>query len=270
MSAGIDCYPSKVLYIPHGGGPLPLLHDPGHHDLADFLKHLAPTLGRPEAIVVISAHWEEDIATLTGGEHPDLIYDYSGFPEAAYHIRYPAPGHPRLAERMQHLLQDSDISARLDNRRGFDHGMFVPLKILFPNANIPCVQISLLKHLDAAAHIAIGKALTSLRQEKVLILGSGFSFHNLRAFFSSSASAPDEKNEAFEQWLIETCTALELSAEAREDRLINWQQAPAARYSHPREEHLLPLHVCYGLAQSCAKLVFSGKVAGKKASAFLW
>ena len=270
MNTSIPSLPSTVLFIPHGGGPLPLLHDPGHHDMVDFLKHLVPTLGHPEAIIVISSHWEEEIVTLTSGKHPDLIYDYSGFSEAAYHIRYPAPGHPRLAETIQNLLQVAGIPAQLDNRRGFDHGMFVPLKILFPKANIPCIQISLLKHLDAAAHIAIGKALTALRQEKVLILGSGFSFHNLRAFFSSTASAPDEKNEAFEQWLIETCTAPELSVEARENRLINWQQAPSARYSHPREEHLLPLHVCYGLAQSCAKLVFSGKVAGKKASAFLW
>lgn len=261
---------SPILFIPHGAGPLPLLGDPSHQDMVKFLQALAPAFGKPSAIVVISAHWEENIVTITSGQTPPLFYDYSGFPDAAYQIQYPAPGDPVLVGKMAQLLHQHGIEARLDSHRGFDHGLFVPLAILFPDADIPCVQLSLLHHLHAEAHIQIGKALRELRQENILIIGSGFSFHNLRAFFSQATNAPDAKNEAFEHWLIDTCTNPMLSTLEREENLIYWEHAPYARYCHPREEHLLPLHVCFGLAQSCAKLVFEAKVAGKKTSAFLW
>jgi len=260
---------SKVLFIPHVGGPLPLLGDHGHQELVDFLKHITPTLGRPSAILIISAHWEEDRATITSGETPALIYDYAGFPDEAYKIKYPALGNPQLAEKIFNLLQNSGVEATLDNHRGFDHGLFVPLKIMFPDASIPCVQLSLLNSLDPKQHIRIGKALSELRNENLLIIGSGFSFHNMRAFFQSNSS-PDEKNEDFERWLINTCTNNDIPENARERKLEQWSDAPFARYCHPREEHLLPLHVCYGICSSAAKLVFDGKVIGKKASAFLW
>ncbi|OQK17557.1 dioxygenase [Methyloprofundus sedimenti] len=260
---------SKVLFIPHGGGPLPLLGDKGHQELVDFLKHITPSLGRPSAILVISAHWEEDRATITGGETPALIYDYAGFPDEAYKIKYPASGNPQLAKKIFNLLQSSGVEAKLDNHRGFDHGLFIPLKIMFPDASIPCVQLSLLKSLDPKEHIRMGKALSELRNENLLIIGSGFSFHNMSAFFQSKES-PDEKNEDFERWLINTCTDNDISENERERKLAQWSDAPFARYCHPREEHLLPLHVCYGTCSSTAKLVFDGKVIGKKASAFLW
>lgn len=185
-----------------------------------------------------------------------------------FNIRRQAP--PILAEKIYHLLQQDGIEARLDSRRGFDHGLFVPLKVMFPDATIPCVQLSLLKNLNPEAHIEIGKALTELRKENVLIIGSGFSFHNVKTFFSQAMGAPDPKNEAFEHWLIDTCTNNKISANERETRLIEWGNAPFAKYCHPREEHLLPLHVCFGLSNLNAKLVFDGEVAGKKASAFLW
>ena len=261
--------PANVLFIPHGGGPLPLLGDKGHQELVDFLERITPTLARPSAILVISAHWEEGIATITGGEMPELIYDYAGFPEEAYQIKYPAAGNPQLAEKLFTLLQNNGIEARLDNHRGFDHGLFVPLKIMFPDASIPCVQLSLLDSLDAKEHIRIGNALTELRNENLLIIGSGFSFHNMRAFFQSN-DGPDEKNEEFERWLINTCTNGDIPENERERKLAQWSAAAFARYCHPREEHLLPLHVCYGVCRSTAKLVFDGKVIGKKASAFLW
>jgi 4,5-DOPA dioxygenase extradiol len=261
---------SPVLFIPHGGGPLPLLGDKGHQALVHFLQEIAPSLGRPSAIILISAHWEESIATITSGESPPLIYDYYGFPEEAYRIQYPAPGSPELADKIFRLLHQSGISSRLDDQRGFDHGLFVPLKILFPGADIPCVQISLVNNLDPATHIDIGRALAELRKDKVLIIGSGFSFHNLKAFFTSGSEAQDVKNEAFEAWLIDTCTNADLSAPERENRLIHWGEAPYADYCHPREEHLLPLHVCVGFTNAPAKLVFDGKILGKKASAFLW
>lgn len=261
---------SSVLFIPHGGGPLPLLGDEGHQNLIDFLQRVTPALSQPSAILIISAHWEEDKVTITNGENPPIIYDYFGFPDEAYEIEYPVHGDPILANKIYNFLQDSGIESRLDDKRGFDHGLYVPLKIMFPDAAIPCVQISLVNTLDPETHIKIGKALTDLRKEKILIIGSGFSFHNLKAFFSKSTDAPDTKNEAFEHWLIDTCTNDDISDKNRETRLIEWSKAPFARYCHPREEHLLPLHVCYGMSNSTAALVFDDKVIGKKTCAFLW
>jgi len=261
---------APVLYIPHGGGPWPLLGDPAHRQLVDFLESIPRSLGTPSAIVLISAHWEEELPTLTGGRHPELLYDYYGFPPESYQIKYPAPGAPVLAKRIHTLLAEGGLQSRWDDQRGFDHGLFVPLKIMYPNADIPCVQLSLLSGLDPRAHLAMGKALASLRQENVLIIGSGFSFHNLRAFFAGPPGVPDQQNEAFNQWLIDTCTDDALSSIAREERLASWTNAPHARYCHPREEHLLPLHVCLGIAQTKARLVFDGKVLGKRTCAFLW
>lgn len=261
---------SPVLFIPHGAGPLPLLGDQTHQGMVDFLKGITPSLGKPSAILVISAHWEAEKATITSGENPPLIYDYYGFPKEAYQIDYPVPGSPELAEKIYSLLQQNGIDAILDGQRGFDHGVFVPLKIMYPGAEIPCVQLSLIKHLEPGFHIKLGKALTALRRENVLILGSGFSFHNLRAFFSGNSDNADAKNEEFQRWLIDTCTDTDLAADEREKTLINWIHAPYASYCHPRAEHLLPLHVCVGLSDMPAKLVFAGKVAGKMACAFLW
>lgn len=261
---------APVLYIPHGGGPMPLLGEPSHQRLVDFLRQIPASLPTPEAIVVISAHWEAEQPTVTGGERPDLLYDYSGFPPESYRIQYPAPGAPDLAGRLHALLAAAGLRPQGDARRGFDHGLFVPLMLMYPQAEIPCVQLSLLASLDPGAHLAMGKALAPLRRERVLIVGSGFSFHNMRAFFASPHGAPDQRNEAFQQWLIETCTARSLSPGEREQRLADWENAPHARYCHPREEHLLPLHVCYGMAQTQARLVFDDQVLGKRACALLW
>ena len=256
------------MYIPHGGGPLPLMGDPGHHEMVSFLKNLATTVDEPTAVLVISAHWEESIVSITSAHAPSLLYDYYGFPDEAYEIKYPAKGSPELAGCIYELLQADDIDANLDSERGFDHGMFVPLKIMYPKANIPCVQVSLTNTLDPVTHIRIGRALSKLRKENVLILGSGLSFHNLGAF--RQGDAKDVGNEVFEEWLKETCAGGGLSTSERIHRLIQWSDAPFARYCHPREEHLLPLHVCYGAAETVAETVFSGTVINKKASGFLW
>lgn len=261
---------SPVLFFPHGGGPLPLLGDKNHESMVNFLKTITPDLGKPAAVLVISAHWEEALPTITSGDSPPLIYDYYGFPEESYEIQYPAPGSPGIARKIYQLLNERGIDAILDEQRGFDHGMFVPLKIMYPDANIPCVQLSLLKSLDPESHIKIGQALSPLRDENILILGSGFSFHNLRAMMSGNSGVSDQDNEAFEQWLVETCTDQTITESVRMKKLINWEKAPSARYCHPREEHLLPLHVCYGLGNSAAKLVFNDFLIGKKTSAFLW
>jgi len=260
---------SKVLFMPHGGGPLPLLGDEAHQEMVSFLKNIMPSLGTPSAILIISAHWEEEQVTITSGKSPELIYDYTGFPAESYDIKYPVLGDPELANEIYNLLKANGIKAKLDNHRGFDHGVFIPLKIMYPEANIPCIQLSLLKNLDPKAHIEIGKALSTLRNKNVLIIGSGFSFHNMKAFFDTIDKA-DHNNEVFEHWLIDTCTNDEFSADERQNKLENWADSPFARYCHPREEHLLPLHVCYGFCESKAELVFNDKILGKKTSAFLW
>ncbi len=260
---------AHIVYVPHGGGPLPLLGDPGHKPFVDLMKRLRRELPRPDAVVVISAHWEEPVPTVMAAERPPMLYDYYGFPEEAYRIVYPAPGHPDLARRIADLWREAGLPGHLDETRGFDHGAFVPLMLLYPEADIPTVEVSLVHGLDPAHHLAIGKALRPLLAENILFLGSGFSFHNMRAFFSRRPGEPDPANDAFQDWLMEMCTA-DMPEEGREQRLIAWEKAPHARYCHPREEHLLPLHVCQGLAGRPATLIFDGYVAGVRAVGFLW
>jgi 4,5-DOPA dioxygenase extradiol len=260
---------AQMVYFSHGGGPLPILGDPGHQAMVDFMTRLPAQLTKPVAVLVISAHWEENAATLMGTQHPAMFYDYYGFPEKAYEISYPAPGSPELTNRIAGLLTENNIPTRIDPQRGFDHGLFIPLKLMYPKADIPCLQLSLLRGLNAAAHITLGKALRALKNENILVIGSGFSFHNMRAFSWEGTDAPDPANDLFQNWLIETCTG-PLPQPEREGRLIEWTKAPSARYCHPREEHLLPLHVCLGMADRPAKLIFDDKILGKRAVAFLW
>ncbi len=260
---------AQIVYFSHGGGPLPILGDPSHQARLDFMKQLPTRLTRPDAILVVSAHWEESAATLLGAPNPPMFYDYYGFPDAAYRITYPAPGSPALADRIAGLLQENQIPARIDPARGFDHGLFIPLKMMYPDADIPSLQLSLLRGLDPAAHIALGKALRAFAAENILVIGSGFSFHNMRAFSWQGEDTPDPANDAFQDWLIEVNTGPASQAE-REQRMIEWQKAPSARYCHPREEHLLPLHVCLGMADRPAELVFDDKILGKRSVAFLW
>jgi len=261
---------SRVLFLSHGGGPLPLLGDPAHGEMVGTLRDIAKRMARPSAILVISAHWEEAAATLTSGATPSLIYDYFGFPEESYAIEYPCPGAPDLAKQVHRLLGEAGIESRLDTQRGFDHGLFVPLKIMYPAADIPCVQLSLVKGLDPAEHIRVGKALTGIGHDGLLIIGSGFSFHNLQAFFTPDTSDTKAMNVAFEAWLIATLSDAGIGETARTGQLEAWAQAPFARYCHPREEHLLPLHVCYGIARSACKAYFELNILHKKSSMYLW
>ncbi len=260
---------AQAVYFSHGGGPLPILGDASHQAMVEFMTRLPARLAQPDAIIVVSAHWEEHAATLLGAPNPPMFYDYYGFPQRAYSITYPAPGQPALAERIAGLLEKMGIPARIDTRRGFDHGLFIPLKLMYPQADIPSIQLSLLRGLEPVAHIALGKALRELLSENILVIGSGFSFHNLNAFFNQTAGRPDAANDAFQDWLIETCTG-SLSQSEREKHLIEWEQAPSARYCHPREEHLLPLHVCVGMMGRPAAVAFDDQIFGKRGVAFLW
>ncbi len=270
MSDGVNAGRQPVLYIPHGGGPLPLLGDPAHAGLTTFLREVTAGLPRPSAILLVSAHWEAAVPTVTTARNPTLIYDYYGFPPESYHIQYPAAGSPELAQQVVALLQGAGMQAATDPVRGFDHGVFVPLKLMYPQADIPCVQLSLVRGLNPQAHLAIGRALAPLRRAGVLIVGSGLSFHNLRVFFSHSDPLYSAQ---FDAWLAQTCAESELDVDERVQRLLDWESAPHARYCHPREEHLLPLHVCFGAAESespVAQRVFAEELMGQRVSGFKW
>lgn len=254
------------LYIPHGGGPCFFMPDPRGiwRGMESYLRSLAASLPeRPRAILVISGHWEESAFAFTGAaEHPGLIFDYYGFPPETYALTWPAPGAPWLAARGRELVEAAGLPAAIDPARGFDHGVFVPLKVAFPEADVPVVQMSLHASLDPALHLAAGRALAPLRDEGVLVLGSGMSFHNLRAYGNPAAEAP---SLAFDAWLGE---AAALPLEARGEALARWADAPYARFCHPREEHLLPLMVAAGAAAGEGARDYGETVLGGAVSAF--
>ena len=256
------------IYIPHGGGPCFFMEWPGDPHLWDemgaFLRNLGTQLpARPKAIVVISAHWEEEAFSVTGAANPALFYDYYGFPPHTYELQYPAPGDPALAQRIAAMLQGAGLPARVDTQRGFDHGMFIPLLLCYPEADIPVVQLSLKAGLDPQRHLAAGKALAPLRREGVLLLGSGMSFHNMQGFFRGGFDHPSRQ---FDQWLTQAASA---HGNERATLLQQWETAPGARASHPREEHLLPLMVTAGAGSDApGRKIFEGDIKGSTISAF--
>ena len=234
-------------FISHGGGPWPWMPEmrPAMAPLADSLRALVKEIGvLPTAVLSISGHWEAPQFTAMATEKPPMVYDYHGFPAHTYSIQYPAPGAPAVAQRIQALLQDAGISAGQDHTRGFDHGTFAPLAVMYPEAQVPVLQLSLKHGYDPAEHLAVGRALAPLRDEGVLILGSGLSFHNLR-LRGPGAQAP---SKAFDDWLHATLEGLPPAE--RTARLLHWDQAPSARIAHPQEDHLLPLMVALGAAES--------------------
>ncbi len=172
-----------------------MLNDPSHAKLNRFLRSYAATIKKPDAIIIISAHWEEPVIAITAAQLPSLLFDYYGFPPETYRYQYPASGNPELAERVHEMLRQAEIDARLDHERGFDHGVFVPLLLMYPDASTSCIQVSLSTSLDPTFHVRIGQALNKLRSENLLILGSGFSFHNMQALMSKHDDLIDERNQ---------------------------------------------------------------------------
>jgi len=210
--------------------------------MAGFLRELPTSIGmRPKAILIISGHWEEDVFTVGTAAHPELIYDYYGFPSHTYQLDYAAPGAPGLALRVQALLDEAGLPTRADDQRGWDHGVFIPLKVMFPQADIPVLQLSMKKGLDPEEHLRAGAALQTLRDEGVLIIGSGMSFHNMRGF----SPAFHEASAEFDDWLANMATQPQ---ETRSAMLQDWQNAPQARQVQPHPDHLLPLMVASGAA----------------------
>ncbi len=235
-------------FISHGGGPWPWLDESvmpvNFAGLADALREIPRQIAEPpRAILLVSAHWEEPEFTVQTTPNPPMIYDYFGFPQHTYEIEYPAPGSPEVAERVVELLTAANIAVRTDAERGFDHGVYAPMFVAYPDADVPIVQMSLRDGLDPAEHLAVGRALAPLRDENVLIIGSGVpSFHNMRL-----RNVPVEA-AAFDAWL--TATMVESSTDDRVTRLVAWEDAPHSRIAHPREEHLIPGMVAVGAAGS--------------------
>jgi aromatic ring-opening dioxygenase catalytic subunit (LigB family) len=242
-----DRFPT--FYLSHGGGPWPYMDEAARRPYArleSFLRALPRQLPRtPTAILVVSGHWEEREFAVMSDAAPAMIYDYGGFPEELYHIRYPAAGSPPLAARALSLIREAGLSSRSSVGRGFDHGTYAILAVTHPQADVPVFQVSLRADLDPQAHLRLGRALAPLRDEGVLIIGSGSSYHNLRRFFGPRGRREDSVQ--FDAWLGQTLTAV--AAEERSRRLEHWDQAPAAHEAHPRAEHLLPLHVAVGAAE---------------------
>lgn len=215
-----------------------------------LVRMRAELVDAPQAVLMVSAHWERHGFIASSAELPGMEYDYFGFPDYLYDIHYRAPGSPALAARVSELLEKQGLPTGLDSKRGFDHGTFSIMKPLYPEENIPLVQLSLDARFDPALHVAAGKALAPLRDEGVLIIGSGLSYHNLPAMQGTSGYEPSRR---FDAWLRETL--IDASPAEREARLVRWTDAPSAREVHPREDHLLPLMVAVGAAGNASGLL---------------
>ena len=232
-------------FISHGGGPWPWLAN-----MRQMLASLEVSLARmpselpqkPRAILMVSGHWETPDFAVMGAAHPGMVYDYGGFPPETYKILYPAPGHPELAARTLSLIQGAGLPAHMDAKQGFDHGTFAPAYVMYPQADVPIFQVSLQHGYDPAAHFALGRALAPLRDEGVLIVGSGLSYHNLR-LFGPGAKVP---SKAFDDWLAVT---MGKTGAARTNALLDWESAPYARTCHAQEDHLVPLFTALGAAE---------------------
>lgn len=235
-------------FISHGGGPWPWIKDqlPGDWSILErSLQAIPEQIGcTPRAVLVISGHWEAPNFTVQTHPRPPMLYDYGGFPDFTYRIQYPAPGAPDVAYRVTELLRDADVLIDHDPQRGFDHGVFAPLYVIYPDADVPILQLSLRHGYDPAEHLAVGRALAPLRAEGVLIVGSGLSYHNLRAFNAAAAPA----SRAFDMWLYDTLVDADPTERSR--LLVDWEGAPHARDCHPSADHLIPLMVAVGAAEA--------------------
>lgn len=235
-----------VFFLSHGGGPWPYVE--GMRDQyaiteREFRSLPARLPAKPKAILVITGHWEAAEFTVSTAASPPMEYDYSGFPPHTYQITYPAPGSPELAARVATLLASAGVQTRNDANRGFDHGTFVPVGLMYPEADVPVVMLSLKSGYDPLAHIRVGQALAPLRDEGILIIGSGLTYHNMRGFGRDEAT---EVAFAFERFLNNAIQ--QEDGGRRNEMLVHWEDAPGARMAHPREDHLLPLMVAAGAA----------------------
>ncbi len=248
-----------VYFLSHGGGPWPFVDAMRQqYPLTEQAMRALPARlpSAPKAVLVVTAHWEAAEFSVSTGEHPAMVYDYGGFPANTYQIRYPAPGSPTLAARVVALLSEHAIPVRQDAARGFDHGTFVPLSLMYPEAKVPVVMLSIKASYDPAEHIRVGRALQPLRDEGVLIVGSGLNYHNMRGFGRPESSAVAA---AFETYLEQAIG--QPVAKDRDAMLVDWESGPGARQAHPHEDHLLPLMVVAGAAgEDTGRVIFAEKI----------
>ena len=256
-------------FIPHGGGPCFFMEwtpPDTWKGMEAFLAGFLDTLEeRPKAILLLTAHWEAGEITLSTNPAPELLFDYYGFPPHTYQLTWPAPGAPDLARRAAGLLAEAGIASAFDSARGYDHGVFVPMKVAHPAADIPVAMMSLRQDLDPQHHFKAGAALTPLRDQGVLIIGSGMSYHNMNGF-RAPGIAEDRASTAFDTWLTKV---VEGPPDERGSALAQWTKAPGARASHPREEHLAPVFLAAGAAGgSPGKRVWGESINGLAISAY--
>lgn len=250
---------APVIALSHGGGPLPLLGDPGHASINRSLQQRIPKLlnlddpkKRPRAIILVTAHWSTATPTITNSDSPELIYDYYGFPPEAYEIKYPAKGDSVIAKQVSDAIKKEGLDGVKLENRGWDHGVFVPLKMSIPSANIPIIQVSVLKSEDPTQHLKLGRALQSFREDNIAIIGSGFaSFHNLPAMMSMRNPLSPQRTELQrmgKEWNDDLNEVMGRDLEGRWKGLEGWRKLKNADVMHPPRggEHFMPLIVCAG------------------------
>ncbi|KAI8932893.1 hypothetical protein NX059_010370 [Plenodomus lindquistii] len=270
---------APVISISHGGGPMPVLGDPSHAALTKSLQTKVPkilklgTPDAPKAIVLVTAHWSTDKVTVSSGAKHSLLYDYYGFPPEAYKIKHDAPGSPEVAELVASALQDAGIECEKDAERQWDHGVFIPMKLIDPAATTPIIQLSVLTSESPTQSFAIGRALSTLRAQNIAIIGSGFAtFHNLRLMFSGASSTPEFKKQITEWSNAVTDAALTRGEQEREGKFKDWRNWPGAYTMHPRggAEHFLPLIVCAGAAGATGGKAYKDGCMGVEYWSYYW
>lgn len=255
---------SKVLYLSHGGGPLPLLQPESHANMIKYYEDFGKNY-KPDAIIVFSAHMERDVFTIIGNHPKELLYDYYGFPKESYDLEYNPPIDNVLTNNIAKLLKGNNIKSIVQTEK-FDHGVYIPLMIMYPSQDIPVIQISLKKGLNEKDHIDLGIALSSLQEKNILFIGSGSSFHNLRSILDQTGN---DKNNMFHDGLVDVLTK-DVNEHTRQELLIDWKSIPHATFSHPRSEHLIPLLICYGIKRTKAIISFDDTIMNKRNICALW
>ncbi|KAL2062457.1 hypothetical protein VTL71DRAFT_6723 [Oculimacula yallundae] len=270
---------ASVIAVCHGGGPMPVLGDPGHAELVKSMSTRIPPilhLGTPQApraIVLVTAHWSESQPTISNAASHRLLYDYGGFPAEAYSLKYPAPGSPEVAQEVFNVLKGAGFQPKMDEERGWDHGVFIPMLLINPKADVPIVQLSVMDSASPKQHFEMGKALAKLRDSNVAIVGSGMpTMHNLRALFSAQGneSGYRKRNDEWSARLTKTTKIADI--EERGKSFEGYREWVGSKEAHPvgGEEHFLPLVVCAGAGGEGVAGAFGDELMGRKHYSYYW
>ncbi|KAF2196314.1 Extradiol aromatic ring-opening dioxygenase [Delitschia confertaspora ATCC 74209] len=270
---------APVISISHGGGPMPVLGDPSHAAIVKSLKTRVPeilklgTPEQPQAIVLVTAHWSTQKPTISSAGKHDMLYDYYGFPEESYQLKYDAPGSPEVAGKVESALKEAGLEPNKDSSRGWDHGVFIPMILIHPQATVPIVQLSVLDSEDPKTHFKLGRALSTLRSQNIAIIGSGFaSMHNLRLMFNGATQSHSFKSLNEEWSKAVTDAAQTESSEDREKKFNTWRKWPGAYEMHPKggAEHFLPLIVCAGAGREHKAKAYKDEFMGLNMWSYYW